>query len=185
MSDTDDDRDRGVLTGADRAYLRGETEPSSTQVERNTRARIRDRVHDALLDFPVLVEHLSERDRELVFDDRLDAAGPAAFDALVATVAFLYDGLEETDLAFETVVAEGINVACAPDDRAATVDLDVTYTSLTPETIRQKAERGEPLSLTEIALADQSDEIDLATVVETDKEPAVDDGRIQARVTDF
>ncbi|MEZ3115845.1 hypothetical protein RYH80_07935 [Halobaculum sp. MBLA0147] len=187
-----DDRDRGVLTAADRAYLRGETEPSSTQVERNTRARIRDRVHDALLDFPVLVEHLSDRDRELVFGDRLDAAGPAAFDALVATVAFLYDGLEETDLPFETVLAEGINLAVADDERSATVSLDVTFHGLTAETVRRKARQGESLSLTEVAFADRSDEVDLAAVTDTVDGPtetgddrAVDDGRIQARVTDF
>lgn len=130
------------------------------------------------------MEHLADRDLELVCE-RLDAEGAAAFDALTAAVGFLHRVVEGTELSFETVLAERINVACAADDRAATVDLDVTYTSLTPETVRQKAERGASLSLTEIALADQSDEVDLATVVETDEEPVIDDGRIQARVTDF
>jgi DNA-3-methyladenine glycosylase II len=43
---SDDGRDRGVLSPADRAYLRGETELGSAQSERNARARIRDRVFD-------------------------------------------------------------------------------------------------------------------------------------------
>jgi hypothetical protein len=181
------ERERGILSPADRAYLRGETELASVQSERNTRARIRDRVHESILDFEVLVEHLSGRDRELVFEDRLDAEGTAAFDALVSAVAFLYEGIDDTELAFETVLSEGINLAEASEERAATVSLDVTFHALTAETIRRKAEDGEDLSLTEIAYADASDEIDLAefaAYVAAD-EQEVDDGRIQARVTDF
>ncbi|MEZ3142408.1 hypothetical protein [Halobaculum sp. MBLA0143] len=182
--DETETRDRGFLTPADREYLRGEREPGSVQSERNTRARVRDRTHEALYDFPVVIEQLEQRDREILCE-RLDGEGAAAFDALTAAVAFLHRVVDGTELSFETVLAEGINVAAAADDRAATVELDVTYTALTAETIRQKARRGESLSLTEVAFADESDEVDLATVLEADEEPTVDDGRIQARVTDF
>ena len=184
----DDDRDRGILSPADRAYLRGETELASVQSERNARARIRDRVHEALYDFEVLVEHLSERDRRLVFEDRLDAEGVAAFDALLSAVAFLYAGVGDTDLAFGTVLAEGVNLAEATNDRAATVDFDVTYRALSVEAVRRKIRAGEPLSLTEIAYADARPELgdaEFARAVEGEASTGVDDGRIQTRVTDF
>lgn len=186
------DRDRGILTPADRRYLRGETEFASVQSERNARARIRDRVHAALYDFEVLVEGLSERDRELVFADRLDEEGTAAFDALVSALAFLYRGVEDTELDFETVLSEGVNLAEASEERAATVDLDVTFHALNVAAVRRKLHAGEPLSLTELAFADARTEISADEFAEyrraADGESAdagVDDGRIQSRVTDF
>lgn len=183
---SDGHRDRGILTPADRAYLRGEADLGSVQAERNARARIRDRLHEGLLDFELLVEHLSERDRQLVFGDRLDAKGTDAFDALVSTVAFLYAGIDETAVDFETILSEGINLAEASAERSATVELDVTFHALSAEAIRRKAADGESLSLTEIAYADASEEIDLAEFAEyVSSDPDVDDGRIQARVTDF
>ena len=48
MSDDAEPRDRGALSPADREYLRGDRELGSVQAERNARARIRDRVYDAL-----------------------------------------------------------------------------------------------------------------------------------------
>lgn len=187
MNDTD--RDRGILTPADRAYLRGDRTYASEQSERNARARIRDRVYDAVLDFEPLVEGLSERDRELVFGKRFgEMEGAAAFDALVAAVAFLYRATEDTDLAFETVLSEAINVAEASEDRAATVDFDVTFQRLSAETLRHKLERGEELSLTELAYLHRSDEVrtdELARYLADDETEGVDDGRIQSKVTNF
>ncbi|MFC7070085.1 hypothetical protein [Halobaculum lipolyticum] len=182
-----DERERGILTPADRRYLRGETEFASVQSERNARARIRDRLHAALYDFEVLVEGLSDRDRELVFGDRLDGEGTAAFDALVSAAAFLYRGVDDTEIDFETVLSEGINLAEAGDERAATVDLDVTFHALSVAEVRRKMRAREPLSLTELAFADTRTEIAPDEFAEylRDDDRAVDDGRIQSRVTDF
>ncbi|MXR40221.1 hypothetical protein GRX01_02455 [Halobaculum sp. WSA2] len=187
-----DDRDRGILTPADRRYLRGETEFASVQSERNARARIRDRIHAALYDFEVLVGGMSERDRELVFADRLDREGTAAFDALVSALAFLYRGVEDTELDFETVLSEGVNLAEASEERAATVDLDVTFHALSVAEVRRKMRAGEPLSLTELAFADTRTEVSADEFAEylrgtegTVDDAGVDDGRIQSRVTDF
>lgn len=187
---TGDDRGRGVLSGADRAYVRGEAELSSTQSERNARARIRDRIYDGILDYELLVEHLSERDRKLVFEKRFEEMdGTDAFDALVSAVAFLYQGIGDTDLSFEAVLAEAINVAEARAGRAAAVDLDVTFHSLTPDELRRKLERGESLSLTEIAYLHGSDEVNVAELAryfrDDEARAGIDDGRIQSRVTDF
>lgn len=186
-----DERDRGILSPADRAYLRGETDLASVQSERNTRARIRDRIYQSVLDFELLVEHLSERDRELVVEKRFEGIdGTEAFDALVSAVAFLYQVTKDTDLEFESVLSEAVNLAEAKDDRAATVQLDLTFQSLTAEQLQHKLERGETLSLTEIAYLHESDEVRMDELAryfrDTDEStPEVDDGRIQSKVTNF
>jgi hypothetical protein len=178
-----------VLSPADREFLRGDRELSSVQAERNARARIRKRVYDALLDFEVLVEHLDERDRELVFGKRASGAdGTGAFDAFVSTLAFLHRGLDETDLAFETVLREGVNLAEASKDRAATVDYDVTHHALDADHLREKVEAGESLSLPEIAFLYESDDVtrdELAALLGESRANGVDDGRVQAEVTEF
>ena len=187
--DDSSERGRGVLSPADREFLRGDRDLSSVQAERNARARIRGRVYDALLDFEVLVEQLEDRDRELVFGKRAsDADGTEAFDGFVATLAFLYRGLAETDLAFDTVLREGVNRAEAANDRAATVDYDVTFHALDPDHLREKVTAGESLSLPEIAFLYGSDDVtkdELADLLGESRAEAVEDGRVQAEVTDF
>lgn len=181
------ERDRGVLTPADRAYLRGERTYDREQSERNTRARIRDRTFDGLVDFETLTAELSERDRRLLVE-RLDEAGPAGLDALAATVAFVYSLARETELSVDRVFAEGIALAAAGENRATSVALDVTYHELTPAHLRRKAAAGDRLTLTEIAYADSHPEIDpveFAELAGGDPEPDVDDDRVQAKVTDF
>lgn len=183
-------RDRGLLSEADRTYLRGEADLASQQSERNARARIRNRLYHAMLDFELLVERLADHDRELVFEKRFgNMDGTEAFDAMVSAAAFLYLATDNTDLEFESVLAEGINVAEAKRDRAATVDLDVTFQSLTVGQLRHKLEQGETLSLTELAYLHQSDEVrmrDLAVYLDDREESdEIDDGRIQSKVTNF
>lgn len=189
MSDAGE-RARGILSTADRDYLRGRADLGGVQSERNARARIRDRVFDATMDFELLVERLSERDRELVYGKRFDDLdGADAFDALVSMLAFCYQAVDETDLDFATVLTEGINVAEATNERAASVEFDVTYQSLSAEQLRHKLERGESLSLTELAYLHQRDDVnmdDLARYLRnTDAADEIDDGRIQSKVTNF
>lgn len=183
------ERGRGVLSPADREFLRGDRELSSVQAERNARARIRDRVYEALLDFEVLVERLEDRDRELVFGKRASGAdGTEAFDAFVSTLAFLYGGLDETDLGFETVLREGVNLAEAENDRAATIDYDVTFHALDADHLREKVDAGESLSLPEIAFLYESEDVtrdELADLLGESRTDAIEDGRVQADVTDF
>lgn len=186
-----DERTRGILSRADRAYLRGEADLANVQSERNARARIRDRISQSVLDFELLVERLSDRDRALVFEKRFGSMdGTEAFDALVSAIAFLYRATKDTDLDFETVLTEGINVAEVGDDRAATVDFDVIFHELTADQLRRKLERGETLSLTEIAYLHESDEVrmdELARYFRDADEATskIDDGRIQSKVTNF
>jgi len=183
----DGNDERGILTEADRAYLAGEREYASEQAERNARARIRDRVEAAVYDHEALLEGLSERDREIVFGERFGAAGGDAFDALVAAQAFLYLAVGDSDVDFETVLREGINVAEATEDRVASVDLTVSRAEQSVDALRRKLETRAELSLAEIAYLQAAEEVsddELARHLGEDR-AAVDDGRIQARVTDF
>jgi len=63
---TTDDRPRGLLTEADREFLRGERKLSES-AERNARQRIRDRVQTGMADFELLWSLLPDRDLELIF----------------------------------------------------------------------------------------------------------------------
>ncbi len=178
-----------MLSPADRAYLRGETELASTQSERNARARIRDRIYESILDFELLVEYLSEHDRKLVFEKRFENMdGTDAFDALVSAIAFLYRASEDTSVEFEALLHEGINVAEVSEGRTATVRFDVTYQALSVEQLRSKLKRGETLSLAEVAYLHGSGEIsvdELARYFRDENASEIDDGRIQSKVTNF
>lgn len=66
-----DERPRGILSPADRRYLRGETNYEDASSERKARMRIRERVRHALMDLPLLLEHLDERDRKQLLDEHL------------------------------------------------------------------------------------------------------------------
>lgn len=61
-----DDRPRGILTPADRAYLQGERELTEGS-EFNTQRRIRQRVYNSILDFTILFDHMDEQERQKVF----------------------------------------------------------------------------------------------------------------------
>ncbi len=182
-----DDRPRGILTAADRAYLRGEHEPGSVQSERNTRGRIRERMFESLRDFEVLVEHLPERDRRLVFEKRLEELdGPEAFDALVAAMAFLYRGVEDSDADVEEVLREGVALAEADRERAVSVEFERTFHALSGEELLRRLEAGETLSLAELAYLQRSDDVPRGELADAlAGEQRVEDGRIQSRVTDF
>lgn len=182
-----DERPRGILTAADRAYLRGQRQPASVQSERNTRARIRERVIESIRDFELLVEHLPEHDRELVFEKHLEELdGPEAFDALVAAVAFLYRGIEDTDADVEEVLREGVALAEADRERAVSVEFERTFHALTGEELLRRLEDGESLTLSELAYLQRSDDVPRGELADAlAGERRVEDGRIQSRVTDF
>lgn len=62
-------RERGVLTEADREFLRGDREYQSLSNERAARQRIRQRVRDAIQDFGLLFNYLEPRDRNQILDE--------------------------------------------------------------------------------------------------------------------
>ncbi|MFA9425597.1 hypothetical protein [Natronorubrum sp. A-ect3] len=124
---SDIDRERGVLSPADRAYLLGEREMSHEQSKRNAEARIRRRIHAAVLDFDLLLHTLPEKDRKQLFERA--TTDEAFLDGLRALVAFLYLGTEKYGVDFEDVLEPAIRSSeeyLAATDREANVSVDVT-----------------------------------------------------------
>jgi hypothetical protein len=98
------ERPRGILSQADREFLRGEKEFGWEQSASNARGRIRERVAAAFRDFQLL-ETLEDRDREMVFDE----LSPGEVAACTADlVEFVYRGVEFDADAVEQMVARGI-----------------------------------------------------------------------------
>jgi len=91
----DDDRPRGILSPADRRWLRGNTEYSQRSTESRRKSTVRERVRNGLLDFPLLFKALGGNEdlRRGVFDD-----GEAMTEARIAALALLYiGGVEASD----------------------------------------------------------------------------------------
>lgn len=98
------ERPRGILSTADREYLRGEKEFGWEQSESNARGRIRERVVAAFRDFQLL-ETLEERDREMIFDE----LSPGEVAAATADVLeFVYRGVGHDPDALEQMVARAV-----------------------------------------------------------------------------
>ncbi|MCU4926356.1 hypothetical protein OB905_10220 [Halobacteria archaeon AArc-dxtr1] len=184
--DAEIDRERGVLSPADRAYLLGEREMSHDQSARNAEARIRRRIRAAVLDFDLLLHTLPEKDRKQVFEATL--TDDAVLDGLRATVAFVYLGLARYGVDFEDVLEPGVASAeeyLAATTRDATVSVDVDFdvsrtveSTLAGTTTRLR--EGEPITPRELfsvimrgetAVA-ECDRIELLTVTDRDADPA-------------
>ncbi|AUX10469.1 hypothetical protein AArcSl_2854 [Halalkaliarchaeum desulfuricum] len=153
---TDINRDRGFLTEADRAYLLGRREMTHEGSKRNAEARIRQRVTDAILDFDLLVQMLSKKDRRQVFepvgdDDQL-------LDGVTAMIAFAYLGLKEQGVDFEDALVPAVRSAeeaYAADQFEAMVDVDVrfdveTSVEMAHEEIAARLETGQPITSREL-----------------------------------
>lgn len=99
MTREDADRPRGFLTPKDREFLRGEQEELQQATVTQKRHRIRERIRNAILDFPLL-RQLDYRERELIFGDlALDESGPRGdaelYYSVVDMLQFAFLGLKE------------------------------------------------------------------------------------------
>ncbi|WP_290818713.1 hypothetical protein [Halovivax sp.] len=191
---TDVDRERGVLSPADRAYLLGEREMSHEQSKRNAEARIRRRVRHAVLDFEVLLHTLSRKDRRLVFEDLREDL--EFLDGLRASVAFAYVGATEQGLDFEEVLVPAVRSSeevRAARERDANVSVDVTFAvETTVETtlpgVAARLEAGEPVTPRELFSLIMQGEHDATThdrieLVRADAEAA--DDEFLGRLADY
>ncbi|ELY65985.1 hypothetical protein [Natronococcus jeotgali] len=153
---TDTDRDRGILTPADRAFLLGERELGHEQSRRNAEARIRRRVIDSILDFDLLLHALAEKDRRQVFAEL--TSDPDSLDGLKAMLAFAYIGTDEQGVDFEDVLVPAIRSseeAFAASRRGANVSVEVTFeveTSVgtTLEGVAERLADGDPVTPREL-----------------------------------
>jgi hypothetical protein len=150
-------RERG-LSRADREYLasNGETIAKSENAHINIRHRIRSRVRESIVDFWLLTEYLSERDRDLIFRESSDDWDNWELQiGLKNAIQFFYTALGESDLVdFETVLASGVHDAeREKNDRPMLVDVDFDVEvdeQFRVEEAYEKFQRGMPLSPMEI-----------------------------------
>jgi hypothetical protein len=150
-------RERG-LSRADREYLasNGETIAKSENAHINIRHRIRSRVRESIVDFWLLTEYLSERDRDLIFRESNDDWDNWELQiGLKNAIQFFYTALGESDLVdFETVLASGVHDAeREKNDRPMLVDIDFDVEvdeQFRVEEAYEKFQRGVPLSPMEI-----------------------------------
>ncbi|GAB3019957.1 hypothetical protein [Natronobiforma cellulositropha] len=153
---TDTDRDRGILSPADRAYLLGEVEMSHAQSKRNAEARIRRRITDGFLDFNLFTHLLEHKDRDLIFERARDDGEFRR--ALVAALAFTYIGLKEQGVDFERVLVPAVQSAeeaYAVEQSATNVSVDVTFevettVNTTLEALETRLAAGEALTPREL-----------------------------------
>jgi hypothetical protein len=149
---TDTDRERGLLTAADREFLLDEVEMEHEQSKRNAAARIRRRIENGVLDFDLAVHYLDERDRRQVFERATE--DEAFVDGVVAMLSFAYIGLKEQGVDFERVLqraVSGAERAYAVEQFSANVDVDVTFdvdvdVNSSLEGVEERIEAGTPVT---------------------------------------
>ena len=181
----DIDRERGMLSPADRAYLLGEREMGHEQSKRNAEARIRRRIHAAVLDFDLLLHTLPEKDRKQLFERT--TTDEAFLDGLRALVAFLYLGTEKYGVDFEDVLEPAVRSSeeyLAATDREANVSVELTFDVETTvesslEGVAARLDADEPVTpreLFSLVMQGQYDarSHDRITLVRTDEEQTPD-----------
>lgn len=152
----DTDRERGILSTADREYLLGEVEMSHEQSKRNAEARIRRRITDGIVDFDLFLHHLERTDRRQIFEQA--TTDEAVVDGLTAMLAFAYIGLKEQGIDFERVLVpavRGAEEAYAVEQSATNVTVDVdfdveTTVNTTLEGIDDRIAAGDPVTPREL-----------------------------------
>lgn len=187
---------RGGLTPEDREYLRGEGELTEGS-EYNARRRIRERIHDSMLDFSVLMEWYAEN--EELIREALDTEESAVEQAMVDAIAMLFcavttrlnhggrtpgrvnpefDGVDGYQSAeFLWLLAGALDRAYLENDIVFEGgELHVEATRLPNlKTIRRQVEEGETLHPNLAALLLKSGEIDPEAFTEFAREEILDE----------
>lgn len=127
QSELDQERGRGILTQADRDFLRGKKEYANEQSERDARYRIRQRVKNAVMDFSILLRYMQEKDRKQIFsnyfteskqpdpnsltkDDLQDIIQETMFIGGVSdAIGLFYLGATDTGTPFDEVIEAGLS----------------------------------------------------------------------------
>jgi hypothetical protein len=183
------DRDRGILSPADREYLWSEgANLSSEQSRRNTRRRIRNRIRNAIIDFDLITRLLDEEDRDLVFEEEGDWK-PVFQAGQKAMIEFLYAGLAETeaDIDFETILKSGVHDAELERHDGPVfvkVDFDVeTDVQFDLEDAQERFEKGSALTVAEIGALIATGAVDDPGEMEDLAELAQEKGVVESSVS--
>lgn len=118
------DRDPGILTYADRAYLLGEKDVSGGS-EVQLRQRMRDRVRNGLLDFELLLRYMDDRDIQTIFNNasspsqRGESEPDNIYWGAESALGFIYHGISEhTHANFEQLVRSAVEYGSSRSKRA-------------------------------------------------------------------
>ena len=153
-------RERG-LSKADREYLASGGETITSESENahiNIRHRIRSRVRESIVDFWLLTEFLSDRDRELIFRESKDDWDNRELQiGLKSAIQFFYTALENSDLVdFDTVLGSAIHDAeREKHDSPVLVDVDFDVEvddQFHVQEAYDKFQRGVPLNPMEVGV---------------------------------
>jgi DNA-binding transcriptional ArsR family regulator len=164
---TVDDRPRGILSPADRQYLRDPDEYSK-QAGYERRRAIVERLHEALHDMPLLVSELDEDLRTEAFEDGDLDGKDHTINVLHSAFALLYLGITDTvepeELgkdAFEDLVGQGVKRAYQErGEPVANVEVSVDVT---------RAESDKPIedmSIGEMTALARAGELDREQVIQ-------------------
>lgn len=167
------ERDRGILTPADRAFLTGESTMETEQSKRDARYRIRNRLNNGVLDFDVLLSSLETKDRQKAFEKFLDEdeypSGITSTHPLTRALSFFYIGIDEQGEEFDEILALAIEEAERRRGRIVNdVDVEISVDSEQPDVddLLDRLRTGENLSDGELdILVRQSDFEDLKTLI--------------------
>lgn len=165
--DSPTDREPGLLTTDDRAYLLGEKNIGGAG-ETQLRQRLRDRIRNGLLDFELLIRLLDDQEISIIGSDvsehTFPGDEPGTYYGAQFTLAFLYYLVtEHSSRSFESLVEEGVEMGAGRTDRAfqgdarwradATVNIDIDWHVEQPdlEGALEKLRDGRALNDQEIA----------------------------------
>ena len=187
----DRDRDRGILTDADRNFLLTAGEDmKNEQVRRNARRRIRNRIRNAIIDFDLIARFLSEEDRRQIFDIDKDGEWYHPFQSgEKSMIEFLYTGLNDVDpeIDFETILRSGVHDAVLEDTSSPAlvdVEFDVqTDVQYDIDDAREKFEEGGSLTISDIGALIATGEIEDPEELQELAQSARDKGIIQSSIS--
>jgi hypothetical protein len=132
---TEEKRARGILSTVDREWLRGEKEYDHRQQTYDRRKKIRDRVRNSIMDYPVLMSEWGYDELEHAVDPlkNSDAHKQGLTAGLVDGVALLFAAnaaaysagrINDPEM-YETLVSDAISRACRFNGIAADVGVNV------------------------------------------------------------
>lgn len=193
MTDGDDtgERERGILSTADRDFLRSDPDDYSRQARHAREEAIRERVTNAVLDFTLLFEHLEHDQREEIFPPAYTHTeiGDPDFEAGVRdTLAFIIEGcggfrrLDEWEFHSEQLAERMLKEAFTRGAWRWGYDLqdlrlEVTAEEIPVRELLQRLDDGDELTVDELArlAVSQRDRVDPAVLQEPLREQLLDD----------
>lgn len=172
------ERDRGVLTPRERRYLRGELDiDAGTAYARSIRQNIRNHLLSAVLDFPLILDAVEDRDREKVFEE-IGVTTPAphsvfgqdapvlAPETVRAGIAFFLMAFRN-DEELELNIAEALKLLADTEEvhREIEISIDVTEPETDVGELKRAAHCGE-LTYDEIERRFRERQIDMDTMIQ-------------------